>query len=199
MVNDLIERLDEQRRRITELQEFLNLDALRAEVSGYEAKTQAPGFWSDNQAAQKLIAELNERKGWVDGWEELDKTERDLRDLLSLANESGETSVLADVEAELQQLEKHLEDLELRNMLRSVDDEKNALLTIHSGAGGTEAQDWAEMLLRMYTRWSERTGFKVQLADLQEGEGAGIKSATMEVILLRVGLCLSGSGRGCCD
>ncbi len=182
MISDIIETLDDQRRRISALQEFLNLEVLRSEVAGLEAKTQSPDFWNDNQAAQKLISVLNERKGWVDGWAQLDKTERDLRDLVQLAEESGDSSVLSDVEAELEQLVKHVDDLELRNMLRSVDDEKNALLTIHSGAGGTEAQDWAEMLLRMYTRWSERSGFKVQLADLQEGEGAGIKSATMEVV-----------------
>lgn len=182
MLSDIKETLDELRRRIAALQEFLNLEALRSEVAGLEAKTQSPDFWNDNHAAQKLIAVLNERKGWVDGWAELDKSERDLRDLVQLAEESGDSSVLTDVEAELEQLVVRVDDLELRNMLRSEDDEKNALLTIHSGAGGTEAQDWAEMLLRMYTRWSERTGFKVQLADLQEGEGAGIKSATMEVV-----------------
>ncbi|MEK6650085.1 MAG: peptide chain release factor 2 [Bacteroidota bacterium] len=182
MLTDLNERLDEQLRRITALQEFLHLDELRKELSELEAKTRAAGFWNDNQSAQKIIGEINERKGWVDSWEGAAKTERDLRELVQLAEESNDESVLTDVETELGRLEKNLDELEFRNMLRSPDDEKNAIMTIHSGAGGTEAQDWAEMLLRMYMRWSERNGFKVQLADLLEGEGAGIKSATMEVI-----------------
>jgi peptide chain release factor 2 len=90
--------------------------------------------------------------------------------------------MLAELEKDIEKLEAEVDDLELRNMLHDPDDEKNAILTIHSGAGGTEAQDWSEMLLRMYTRWSDRHGFKVSLVDELEGEGAGIKSATIEIV-----------------
>ncbi len=90
-------------------------------------------------------------------------------------------SMEKDINAELEKAQNVVSDLELRNILSGPDDERNALLTIHSGAGGTEAQDWAEMLLRMYTRWGERHGFGLILADEQEGDGAGIKSATLEV------------------
>ncbi len=182
MLSDLTERLDEHRHRIEDLRGFLALAKLRDELAALEAKTTTPEFWNDNVAAQKVISQVNELKGWIDGWQGLDKAERDLRELIHMAEEAGDDSMRGDVEHELEDLERRVAELELRNMLRSPDDEKNALLTIHSGAGGTEAQDWAEMLLRMYTRWCERNGYKVSLADLQEGEGAGIKSATMEVI-----------------
>jgi peptide chain release factor 2 len=182
MLTDLTERLDEQRRRITALRGFLAFDRLREELAALEAKTQTADFWNDNVSAQKVIAQMNERKAWIESWEALERAEKNLRELIQLAEEAADDSMRGDVENEINDLDKKISELELRNMLRSPDDEKNALLTIHSGAGGTEAQDWAEMLLRMYTRWCERNGYKVQLADLQEGEGAGIKSATMEVI-----------------
>jgi peptide chain release factor 2 len=102
--------------------------------------------------------------------------------LMELAEESNEKDVVEEIVNDLKKLEQEIGSLELKNMLGGVDDEKNALLTIHSGAGGTESQDWAQMLLRMYTRWCEQKGFKVNLADMLEGEGAGIKSATIEVI-----------------
>ena len=102
--------------------------------------------------------------------------------LIELAEESDEKNVVEEIVNDLKKLEQEIASLELKNMLGGVDDEKNALLTIHSGAGGTESQDWAQMLLRMYTRWCEQKGFKVNLADMLEGEGAGIKSATIEII-----------------
>ena len=101
---------------------------------------------------------------------------------MELAEESNEKDVVEEIVNDLKKLDQEIGSLELKNMLGGVDDEKNALLTIHSGAGGTESQDWAQMLLRMYTRWCEQKGFKVNLADMLEGEGAGIKSATIEVI-----------------
>ncbi len=176
MLTDLTERLDEYHERVAALRGFLAFDKLRDEMAALEAKTQAADFWNDNVSAQKVIAQVNERKGWIESWEALDKAEKNLRELVQMAEEAGDESMRGDVEHELNLLDTRIAELELRNMLRSVDDEKSALLTIHSGAGGTEAQDWAEMLLRMYTRWCERNGYKVQLADLQDGEGAGIKS-----------------------
>lgn len=101
---------------------------------------------------------------------------------MALAQEGNELGVAGEIAGDLDKLEKEIEGLESKNMLGGVDDEKNAILTIHSGAGGTEAQDWAEMLLRMYTRWCERNGFKVSLVDSLDGDGAGIKSATIEVL-----------------
>lgn len=116
------------------------------------------------------------------GWEKLNALAQDTGTLIELAEESNEKGMGEEINAELKKLDTEIERLELKNMLGGVDDAKNAILVIHSGAGGTESQDWAEMLLRMYTRWCERSGFKVSLADILEGEGAGIKSATVEVL-----------------
>ena len=129
-----------------------------------------------------MLQELNNRKEWVDSWNKLHALSEDTATLIELAEEGNDQEIAGEIEKDLRKLESDIERLELKNMLGGVDDAKNAILTIHSGAGGTESQDWAEMLLRMYTRWCERNGFKVSLADLLEGEGAGIKSATVEVI-----------------
>jgi peptide chain release factor 2 len=101
--------------------------------------------------------------------------------LIELAEESGDEALASEIDGELSAIDREMGDLEFRNMLSGEDDERNAILTIHAGAGGTEAQDWGEMLLRMYLRWCERRGYKVSLADRLEGDGAGIKSATLEV------------------
>jgi peptide chain release factor 2 len=129
-----------------------------------------------------VIKEINSRKVWVDGWNLLNGLAQDTAALIDLAEESDEKGVVEEIVDDLKKLEAGISDLEFKNMLSGEDDEKNALLTIHSGAGGTESQDWAQMLLRMYTRWCERNGFTVNLVDELEGEGAGIKSATIEVI-----------------
>ncbi|OGU30318.1 MAG: peptide chain release factor 2 [Ignavibacteria bacterium GWA2_55_11] len=182
MISDLTSKVEDMRKRVEALRGFLDVDRLAREVLELESKTTGPDFWNDNIAAQKVIASINERKVWLDSWNMLDKESRDAVELLELAEESKDEAVAIDLENEIAELGIRLAGLEVRNMLRGPDDEKNAILTIHSGAGGTEAQDWAEMLLRMYSRWSERNGFKIALADMQDGEGAGIKSATIEVI-----------------
>ncbi|MBI3787390.1 MAG: peptide chain release factor 2 [Ignavibacteriales bacterium] len=147
-----------------------------------QAKTNEPNFWNDNTAAQKVMQDINSRKEWVDGWNKLNALAQDTETLIELAEESNEQGVVTEITNDLKKLESEIGQLEFKNMLSGVDDEKNALMVIHSGAGGTESQDWAQMLLRMYTRWCERNGFKVSLADMLDGEGAGIKSATIEVI-----------------
>lgn len=118
----------------------------------------------------------------MDSWNKLHALAEDTAALIELAEEGNDQGFAGEIEKDLKNLGADIERLELKNMLGGIDDAKNAILQIHSGAGGTESQDWAEMLLRMYTRWCERSGFKVSLADLLEGEGAGIKSATVEVI-----------------
>jgi peptide chain release factor 2 len=124
---------------------------------------------------------VSAQKEWVDGWEKLRKTLDDAEGLIDLAAESSDTSFGEEIRRELAVVLQGIEDLEFKNMLSGDDDERNAILTIHAGAGGTEAQDWCEMLLRMYTRWCDRKGFSVSLADRLDGDGAGIKSATIEV------------------
>jgi peptide chain release factor 2 len=128
------------------------------------------------------MQDITVRNEWVESWKKLNSLAEDTETLIELAAETNEQGVVQEIIGDLKKLEQEIEALEFKNMLGGVDDEKNALLTIHSGAGGTESQDWAQMLMRMYTRWCERNGFKVNLADMLEGEGAGIKSATIEVI-----------------
>jgi peptide chain release factor 2 len=160
---------------------IFDLDKKEVEVQELQTRTTGADFWTDNVTAQKVIQQINERREWIDGWNHLNALANDTVALIELAEESNDSSIEPEIQRDLQKLQSEIESLELKNMLSGPDDGRNALLTIHSGAGGTEAQDWAEMLLRMYTRWCERQGFKVYLADMLEGEGAGIKSATIEV------------------
>jgi len=124
---------------------------------------------------------ISARKEWIDGFGAVRRTLEDAASLVDLAEESADESFTAEIDGELGRVETGIGDLEFRNMLSGEDDHRNAILTIHAGAGGTEAQDWGEMLLRMYTRWCDAKGFRTALADRQEGDGAGIKSAAMEV------------------
>ncbi len=124
---------------------------------------------------------ISEQKEWIEAWKNIDTKLNDVKTLVELAEESTEESYETEIISELEIIGSMASDLEFRNMLSGDDDDKNAILTIHSGAGGTEAQDWAEMLLRMYLRWCERKGFKTFLLDQLDGDGAGIKSASIEV------------------
>ena len=151
------------------------------EVAELEAKTHESGFWNDNVGAQKVMHEITRRKVWVDGWAVLNRKLADGQTLFEMAQESADDSIVVELNSEVSSIEKGIADLEFRNMLSGDDDDKNCILTIHSGAGGTESQDWAEMLMRMYLRWSEKRGFKTFLVDEQAGEGAGIKSVAIEV------------------
>jgi peptide chain release factor 2 len=140
-----------------------------------------PSFWNDQTAARVVIDEANRIKGWTEPWLQMNGRVTSLAEMLDLLEMDGDEGMLAEVKADVEQIGPQLEDLELRNMLQGPDDTRDALVTIHPGAGGTESQDWAEMLMRMYQRWAERNGFEVELLDLQEGEEAGIKDATLEI------------------
>jgi peptide chain release factor 2 len=142
-------------------------------------RTLEPGFWDDAQKAQKVMKELRLLKSWVEKFEELQSAYNDLETLIEFA-EAGE-----DVEKEFSEtktrLENTLNDVELKKMLSGEEDNLDAILEINAGAGGTESQDWAEMLFRMYNMWAEKKGFKVKTINYNEGDVAGIKSATLEV------------------
>lgn len=146
-----------------------------------QSKTENPAFWNDNVAAQKVMQKISGLKEWIDGWKDLERTLADAGSMVELAEESNDESFSAELDKDLDKVEKGIGDLEFRNMLSGPDDERNCILGINSGAGGTESQDWAEMLLRMYLRWCEKKGYKVTLVDRQDGDGAGIKSASVEV------------------
>src|SRR5687767_2978351 len=139
-------------------------------------------LWADAERARQTVAEVKSLKGWLEPYHALRKRVdegRELNDLLE-AESHIDLALQRSLETEAQEIAGRLETLEMQNMLRGPDDPRDALLTIHPGAGGTESQDWAEMLLRMYVRWGERHGFDVELLDRLDGEEAGIKSATLE-------------------
>jgi len=140
-----------------------------------------PGFWDKQEKARETIAESNRIKAWVGPWTELRTRADDLQAMAELLEEESDAELLAEWERSLDTLTAGVESLEVKTMLQGEDDHREAIVTIHPGAGGTESQDWAEMLVRMYTRWAERHDFEVSVLDLQPGEEAGIKSATLEI------------------
>lgn len=140
-----------------------------------------PDFWNDSEKARTFIAESNSLKAWIDPWSRLSGKLNDLEELAELLSMEEDEGLADEWVRELEGIGADLETLELRNMLQGPDDHRDALLTLHPGAGGTESQDWAEMLMRMYVRWAEKHGFAVELLDQLEGEEAGIKSATLEI------------------
>jgi peptide chain release factor 2 len=140
--------------------------------------TSAPGFWQDGTRAKAIIDELNILKGWLDPLAGLWASCEDLTALADLAEEEGGEAATAAAE-ELDRVRERLRALEFRKMLSGRDDARNAILAIHPGAGGTDSQDWAQMLYRMYLGWAERRGYEIEPMDVQPGEEAGIKSATI--------------------
>jgi len=127
------------------------------------------------------MQEISFRKVWVTEWEKVHSLISDYETMIELVQESGDATLDDELDSEMTALQELLDDLEFKNMLSGPDDKRNAILTIHSGAGGTESQDWAEMLYRMYLRYGEKRGFSVALVDELPGEGAGIKSVTLEI------------------
>lgn len=161
----------------------------RGQVAALQKKTESPDFWNDPKAAEVFMKNLNGVKSWVTGFDKASTEVDDLDVLYDFAKESlggstDETVITAETQELDESYSKAVEDveaLELRNMLGAEGDNLGAVLTINSGAGGTEANDWSSMLMRMYMRWGERNGYKVTVTDLLEGDEAGIKSATIQV------------------
>ena len=141
----------------------------------------APGFWDDTDAAQKVSQELNEVKGSVAQYDALCDTYDEVNMLWQLGMDENDESVYPEVVEIINNMTKELELLEITLMLSGEHDHNNAILTLHAGAGGTEAQDWVQMLLRMYVRWGEKNGYQVETMDLLAGDEAGVKSATILV------------------
>ena len=146
-----------------------------------EEETVRPDFWNDAEKAQKLLKERTSLEKDVTCWEGLNRKAQDIRELIELGEEENDEATLAEVAAMNAELEAEVYQAEFRRMLSGPHDALGAFVSINSGAGGTESQDWAEMLLRMYLRYCEKKGWKTQITDYQEGDGAGIKSATFSV------------------
>ncbi len=140
-----------------------------------------PGFWDRQDEAQKIVGELKAAKKNIDDYGSRAASRTNLSDLLDMAESENDESMLVELEREMTQLERQVTDLETRSLMSGEHDRLGAVVNIHPGAGGTESQDWAEMRMRMYQRWGERKGSKVTLLDLQEGDEAVSKDATLEI------------------
>lgn len=174
-------RLLDSEKPIENLKEALAIDSLKAEVEVLEKESAAPDFWDNMENSQKVMQKIGSLKAKVTGYESLKSDYEDALVMIELADEEGDLSLLDDCTASVKDIETRIEDMTLSTLLSGEFDGKNALLTFHAGAGGTEAQDWAEMLFRMYNRWGERHGYKVSTLDYLDGDVAGIKSATILV------------------
>lgn len=152
-----------------------------ARIEELERQTLEPGFWEDAGNARKVMSELAALKDRVGVWRGVERRAREAAELLELAAEEGDWEAAEEAGRELDAVEQELGKLEFQLQLSGPYDLRNAILAVHAGAGGTDSQDWAEMLLRMYLRWAERRGFETEILDVTEGEEAGIKSATVEI------------------
>ena len=167
------DQIKDLRERVQVLQRCLAIDAKRAEVSDKEAQSQAPGFWDDPKAAEAFLKVLNGVKSWITSYEKTSSAVDDLDVLFELDPEG------TDIDDAYADAVKLVEALELKNMLGGEGDNLGAVLTINSGAGGTEANDWSAMLMRMYMRWGERNGYRMTVTEEIEGDEVGIKSCTV--------------------
>ena len=165
--------------RADALHRYLNIDQKKVEFEEEQLRTQAPDFWEDPKYAQEQMKKVKGIQKWLDGY----KMVRLYADELQLAFDFYKDEMVTEeeVDADYAKAIKAIEDLELKNMLRQKEDPMDCVLKINSGAGGTESQDWASMLMRMYMRWAEAHGYKVTITDMQEGDEAGIKSVTMTI------------------
>ncbi|MFC2016221.1 peptide chain release factor 2 [Chloroflexota bacterium] len=157
----------------------LDIATREEEIAKLEKRSAQPDFWLEQAEAQGAMRQLAEYKRVVERWRGMEKKATDIAETMPLAEE--EPSFWEEIESEIEAVVSRLEELELETAFSSEYDVRNAILAIHAGAGGTESQDWAEMLMRMYLRWAERRGYKAEILDTSPGEEAGIKSATIEV------------------
>ena len=164
---------------LRDLKDALGYDRLTREIEELETKASAPGFWDDMENSQKILQRTGKLKNTVETYDRMCASFDDLLVLIEMGDEEADLSLVEEIEASITELGNNLASLRLQTLLTGEYDKNNAILTFHAGAGGTEAMDWVSMLVRMYTRWTERHGFKVQMLDFLDGDEAGLKSATL--------------------
>ena len=180
-MQDLNDELRALRQRLGDAGRYLDLEGLRTRLATLEAEVSRPDLWDDADVARKITTDLARVRGDVDELEALGSRLADAETLYELAVEEGDDSVEGEVTDALASVGALLDDLELRSLFSGEHDDLDAVCEVHAGAGGTDAQDWAEMMLRMYLRWAERRGFSVELDEVSPGQEAGILSATFIV------------------
>ncbi|MCI8441021.1 MAG: peptide chain release factor 2 [Provencibacterium sp.] len=175
----LLLKLRDSKKELDELRQAMGYDTLAAQAAELDERTHGEFFWNDIEGSQKVLRRLSQLRARMQEYDKLVSLYEDTETLAQLGDEEGDLSVLPEAQDSYEQLCAKMEEQRLKTLLSGEYDQKNAILTFHAGAGGTEAQDWAQMLYRMYTRWAERRGFKYQLLDWLDGDEAGIKSASI--------------------
>jgi len=173
--------LKEYKKKITSLYTYLKIEEKTDKIMDLKRESEDPKFWEDQKNAQATLIKTKSLEEWVNLWNTLNEKCSSLIDFIELAEMEKEESLGEEIDSEMSELETLVDEAELKSMLSGKDDHRDCILTIHSGAGGTEAQDWAEMIMRMFLRWGEQNGYKMHLLDVLDGDGAGIKSASIEV------------------
>ncbi|HOV59808.1 MAG TPA: peptide chain release factor 2 [Candidatus Hydrogenedentes bacterium] len=176
-----LEKLESFSKRLEELRACLNVDGVRHEIMTVEAAMAAPGFWDDQETAQRTVQKLKALRSVVDAPDQLSRELEDALTLLEMGREAEDESLGPELLSMIENIEGKLHQLELNSLFQDPRDSKTALVSFHPGAGGTESCDWAEMLYRMITRYCEMKGFDVEVLDYQPGEEAGLKSAALRV------------------
>ncbi len=174
-------KLEGYKEELGELKGAIGYEMLREQVSKLEAQAAAPGFWDNLENSQTVLQKISQLKGKCEAYDKLCALYDDAEVLITLGNEDGDLSVVEEASATVDEFVSSLEAMRLTTLLIGEYDKNNAVITFHAGAGGTEAQDWNEMLVRMYTKWGERHGFKVDMIDFLDGDEAGLKSAVLRV------------------
>ncbi|NTW34020.1 MAG: peptide chain release factor 2 [Bacteroidetes bacterium] len=172
------EQMKDLSKRLDALRRFLDIDNKLTLIEEEQKLTSSPDFWNDPKDAEKILKTIQEKKRWTDSYAKAKNSVDDFLVLWDYFNEKEATE--KELDDQYEETLKRIEDLEFRNMLSGEEDRLGAILNINSGAGGTESQDWAEMLMRMYIRWGERNNYNINVIDIQEGDVAGIKSASIE-------------------
>ncbi|MBO4693719.1 MAG: peptide chain release factor 2 [Clostridia bacterium] len=172
-------RLLSHKQEIIELKDAIGYDGIKREIEELELKSAAPGFWDDPDASQSVLQKTGRLKNKIEGYDTLRSSFDDLEVLIDMGDEEGDLSLIEEISQSIDQLENDLSAQTLSTLLTGEYDKNNAILTFHSGAGGTEAMDWVAMLVRMYTHWAEKHGFSVSMPDFLDGDEAGLKSATL--------------------
>jgi peptide chain release factor 2 len=180
-MRDFSEDLAELTRRVRDAREYLRIDDARVRLAELDAESADPELWNDQEKARKVTTEQSRVRGDVDLIDGLQERVDDLGTLFELGREEGDDSVEEEIVSGIAKTSLELDQLELRALFSGEHDERDAICEIHSGAGGTDAQDWAEMLLRMFSRWAQNRGFEFEVDEVQEGQEAGITSATFIV------------------
>lgn len=173
------EQFREVQSRIADLHKYLQIEKKKIEIANDDEKTAAPEFWDNPKAAETFLKQLRSKKKWVEDYEEILSQFEDLQVLQEFAKEDADSE--QELDETFPQLIEKIEDLEFKNMLSNEGDELSAVLQITAGAGGTESCDWASMLMRMYTMWAEKQGYKIRELNFQEGDVAGVKTVTLEI------------------